>query len=354
MVLDDTVSASVYAARITRTVNEGFVALMISIGHRTGLFDVMAAMPPSTSRDIAAAAGLSERYVREWLSALTSARIVEHDVRTATFFLPIEYAAVLTRAAGTDNLAPVAELVSILGNVEDMVVAGFRSGGGVHGEAYERLREVTALETRKTVDERYVEEILGLVPEVRARLLAGGTVLHVGCGEGIITNVMARMFPRALFRGYDLSPWAIVRARAQANDAELRNVDYEVGDVASLEEPRAYDLVLALDTMHEQGFARLIFRNVANALRRGGAFVIQEVAASSDLSRNIDLPYAPMLYALSTLHSVPAALAQDGEALGRMWGEDRIRQMLLDAGFTGLRFERIEAAPLSIWCVATR
>ena len=354
MVIDDTVSASVYAGRITRTLNEAFVALMISIGHRTGLFDVMAALPPSTSLDIAIAAGLAERYVREWLAAMTAARIVEHDARTRSYFLPIEYAAVLTRAAGSNNLAPAAELVSILGNVEDMVVAGFRSGGGVHGEAYERLREVTSLEARKLVDESYVEEILTLIPEMRERLVAGATVLDVGCGEGIVTNLMARMFPRANFRGYDLSPWAIVRAREHAAEAELKNVEFDVGDVASLDEPRSYDLVLSLDSMHEQGFARLVLRNIATALRRGGVFLMQEVSASSELARNLDLPYAPMLYAVSTLHSVPLALSQDGEALGRMWGEARAWQLLHEAGFANLRFERLEAAPQSVWCVASR
>ena len=76
MNLEPQISADVYANRIGRTVNSGFVSLMISIGHRTRLFDVMSSLPPSTSNDIAIAAGLTERYVREWLAAMTSACIV--------------------------------------------------------------------------------------------------------------------------------------------------------------------------------------------------------------------------------------------------------------------------------------
>lgn len=46
--------------------NKSALALMLSIGHRTKLFDVMAELLPSTSNSIALRAGLNERYVREW------------------------------------------------------------------------------------------------------------------------------------------------------------------------------------------------------------------------------------------------------------------------------------------------
>ena len=38
-----------FAERLLGVLNEGALALMLSIGHRTGLFDAMAALPPSTS-----------------------------------------------------------------------------------------------------------------------------------------------------------------------------------------------------------------------------------------------------------------------------------------------------------------
>ena len=45
-----------FAGRMLRTMNEAALALMVSVGHRTGLFDVMAAMPAATSAEIAARA----------------------------------------------------------------------------------------------------------------------------------------------------------------------------------------------------------------------------------------------------------------------------------------------------------
>jgi 2-polyprenyl-3-methyl-5-hydroxy-6-metoxy-1,4-benzoquinol methylase len=304
--MDQSVGASVYAGRITRTLNNGFIGLMISIGHRLGLFDVLATMPPSTSEQLAAAAGLAERYVREWLAAMTTAHILDYDERAATYFLHVEYAAVLSRGAGTNNLAPVAELLSLLASTEDLVVEGFRSGGGVPQETYERLDGVVAAEKRLIVDESYVDALLDLVPGMRMHLDLGARVLDAGSGDGTLLQVMTDLFPRSTFRS--------------------------APDPATLDEPRTYDLVLAFDAIHQHPFPRVVLRNIAASLKRDGIFLMQEIAASSHLSRNIDHPFAPMLYALSTMHSIPLALGQEGEALGRMWGKERAAKMLGEAG----------------------
>jgi hypothetical protein len=168
--MDQSVGAGVYAGRITRTLNDGFIVLMISIGHRLGLFDLLASMPPSTSRQLASAAGLAERYVREWLAAMTTAHILDYDERAGTYFLPVEYAAVLSRAAGTNNLAPLAELLSLLASAEDLVIDGFRTGGGIASEAYERLNRVLTGGKRRIVDESYADQLLDLVPGLRMHL----------------------------------------------------------------------------------------------------------------------------------------------------------------------------------------
>jgi DNA-binding IclR family transcriptional regulator len=76
-----------------RTTNEAALALMVRVGHRTGLFDVMAAMPAATSAEIASRASLDERYVREWLAVMTTGRIVEHDGAAGSYWLPAHHAA---------------------------------------------------------------------------------------------------------------------------------------------------------------------------------------------------------------------------------------------------------------------
>src|SRR4051794_27725309 len=116
-----------FAGQMMAVLNSAGVALMCSIGHQVGLFDIMDGEPPSTSAQIAAAAGLNERYVREWLAVLVMALVVEHDPVAETYWLPPEHANWLTRAAGTNNLAVEASYVPLLANVEPGIVKGFRN-----------------------------------------------------------------------------------------------------------------------------------------------------------------------------------------------------------------------------------
>src|SRR5260370_12636365 len=101
----DKAKAESFAGYTVGLLNSGFLILMISIGHRTGLFDAMATLEPSTSEQIARRGKLNERYVREWLGAMVTGKIVEYDGSNGTYKLPAEHAAAITRAAGIGNLA---------------------------------------------------------------------------------------------------------------------------------------------------------------------------------------------------------------------------------------------------------
>ena len=109
----DVAKMEAFGGQMMGVLNGGSLALMLSIGHRTGLLDTMADLRPSTSAEIADAAGLNERYVREWLGALTTGRIVEYDASTRRYHLPAEHAAMLTRSAGTNNMATFAQFISL-------------------------------------------------------------------------------------------------------------------------------------------------------------------------------------------------------------------------------------------------
>jgi hypothetical protein len=108
-----------FAERLLGVFNDAALTLMMSIGHRTRLFDVMAQMDPATSQEIADEAGLNERYVREWLGAMPTGGIVDHNPASHRYWLPAERAACLTRAASPNNLASVAQWFAVLGAVED-------------------------------------------------------------------------------------------------------------------------------------------------------------------------------------------------------------------------------------------
>ncbi|MHC4399391.1 MAG: transcriptional regulator, partial [Planctomycetota bacterium] len=94
-----------FAEKLIGTLNSAGLAMMISIGHRTGLFDVMAPMEPASSGGIADRAGLKERYVREWLGAMVTAGVVRYQPDGKTYHLPPAHASLLTRAATPENVA---------------------------------------------------------------------------------------------------------------------------------------------------------------------------------------------------------------------------------------------------------
>jgi hypothetical protein len=84
----DQAKSEAFAERMIGMLIDAALALMTSIGHRMGLFDVMAGLPPSTSQQIADAANLDERYVREWLAPWSSAGSARTTRRTGLTTFP--------------------------------------------------------------------------------------------------------------------------------------------------------------------------------------------------------------------------------------------------------------------------
>lgn len=331
-----------FAGRLLETVNGAATALMLSVGHRTGLFDRLDELPPSTSREIAAAAELDERYVREWLAAMTVAGIVDYDPERATYSLPQIHAELLTRRAAPDNMAVFMQYVAVLGSVEDEIVDCFRRGGGVPYEKFRRFHEVMAEESGQVVETGLVESVLPLVPGLASRLARGIDVLDVGCGSGRALLRLAREFPASRFTGIDFSVEAIGRARAAAEAAGLANLRFEVRDAATLAERERYDLVTTFDAVHDQAHPGAVLAAIRRALRPGGVYLMQDIAGSSRLERNLDHPLAPFLYTISTMHCMTVSLALGGAGLGTLWGEERALAMLEEAGFTKVAIHRIE------------
>ena len=156
--------AEAFAERMLETLNAAALTLMISVGHRTKLFDVMAKIDPATSEQIARAARLNERYVREWLSAMVNGGVIEHYPVNETYYLPSEHAASLTRAAAPVNIASTMQFISLIGGVEDRVVECFINGGGPPYSSHSRFKEALAGESGATVAPALINSILPLVP----------------------------------------------------------------------------------------------------------------------------------------------------------------------------------------------
>jgi len=343
-----------FAERMLHMVNEAMLALMVSVGHRTGLFDVMATMPAATSAEIASRAGLDERYVREWLAAMTTGRIIDHDAAAESFSLPADHSAWLTRAAGADNLAIDAQYVGLLALVEDQVVECFRHGGGVPYSSFPKFQALMAEDSGAVRDATLIDVTLPLVPGLTDRLEQGIDVADVGCGSGHAVNLMAATFPRSRFVGFDFSDAGLAAARAEAERDGLTNVRFSKRDAARLAETARFDFITTFDAVHDQARPDLMLAGIANALRPDGVYLCVDIAASSKLSENLDHPLGPFFYTVSCMHCMTVSLADGGMGLGAMWGEQKALQMLSDAGFTSVEVEHVDGDIANTYFIATR
>ena len=353
----DHTKARAFAVKLLEIINGGCLSLMISVGHKTGLFDTLSELKtPSTSGEIAKSANLNERYVREWLGAMVVGGIVEYNTTEKRYVLPPEHAAFTTKAAGIDNLALFSQYISLMGLVEDKVVACFRKGGGVPYSEYPGFQSLQAEETSRVFDSRLIDQIIPLTGnDVVAKLRNGALVLDVGCGRGHALNLMAKAFPNSKFVGYDLSDEGIESGRKESKEMKLDNVEFEVKDVDSINDFNRFDMITAFDTIHDQAHPTNVLSKIYTALKQDGTFLMQDIAASSNTEENIQNPLAPTLYTFSTLHCMTVSLAQGGEGLGTVWGRQLAEQKLREAGFSGpIEVKEIDGDILNYYYIAKK
>lgn len=350
----DQAKASSFGERMMGMLNEAALSLMVSLGHRTGLLDNMAEMPPATSEEIARASGLNERYVREWLGAMVTGRIVEYDAAAGKYRLPVEHAASLTRSAGPDNIAVTLQWIAVLGGVEDEIAEAFSHGEGVPYSAYRRFHDVMAEESAMTVVAGLHDHIIPLVPGLKEKLEQGLRVLDVGCGSGRAMIHLAESFPESHFSGYDFSQEAIETAREEAQQRGLSNTRFDTTDAAQMHEPQAYDLITAFDAIHDQARPADVLQNIHAAVKPGGVFLMQDIKASSHVHENVEHPIAPFIYTISCMHCMSVSLSNQGPGLGAAWGKQKALEMLDEAGFKNVDVHELDHDIINYWYVARR
>jgi len=332
----DQSKADAFAERILDTVNKGCLSLMISLGHRTGLFDRMSTLPPSTSEEIATAANLNERYVREWLGAMVAGEIVDYDPTTKRYSLSPEHAACLTRDSAPNNIAAYSQYIAQLGCVETEIVDCFHKGGGVPYSKFKRFHEIMAEDSGQTVIPAIMDHILPLVPGLITRLQQGIDVLDIGCGRGLALILMARHFPASRFHGIDLSEEAVAYGRNEAEKQNLHNVKFDQKDLTEFPLDDRYDLITAFDAIHDQKAPDKVLAGIHAHLNSDGVFLMQDISASRDVEKNITHPIGILIYTISCMHCMTVSLAQGGAGLGAAWGRETAEKMLKEAGFSSV------------------
>ncbi|WP_309074287.1 class I SAM-dependent methyltransferase [Paenarthrobacter sp.] len=336
--------------RLIGILNDSSIALLVVVGHQTGLLEALSTLPPAPGSLIADASGLNERYVREWLGGMTSAGFVDYQPDSGTYLLRPEFVPVLT-GAGTENLARTLQYVALMGEVAPKIAHAFRKGGGTSYEDYSRFHHIMASESAAVNDALLVETILPLTDCVEA-LRSGISVADIGCGQGHALNLLGSSFPASTFTGYDFSVEALATAAAEASALGLSNVRFELQDVSRLKAAEAFDLVTAFDAIHDQAHPAEVLVNIRAALKPGGTFLMVDINASSRLAENLELPWAAFLYTISTFHCLAVSLGQGGDGLGTVWGKERATDMLREAGFRTVEVKELEEDPFNAYFIA--
>ena len=224
--------------------------------------------------------------------------------------------------------------------MEDQITECFRTGGGVPYDQYHRFHEVMAEESKQTVVMPLLEHILPLAPEIIEKLERGCKVLDFGCGKALAMAALARQFPNSTFYGYDLCEEAIEAGRKQAGD--LPNLFLEQKDVAGFDEEGSFDVIFTFDSVHDQADPARVLSNIHRALKDDGVYLMQDIAGSSHVEKNIDHPLGPFIYTISCMHCMSVSLEQGGAGLGAMWGEELAEQMCKEAGFGHFEKKNLE------------
>ncbi len=341
-----------FVGQAVTDVGAAISGLLVHVGDRLGLYRAMAGAGPITSAQLAQRTGTAERYVREWLANQAAGGYVVHDPTTLTFELPAEQAMVLAVDESPAFLAGAFETVAACYTDHAAVLDAFRTGRGVGWDAHDaRLFSGVQRLFRPTYTAQLVAQWLPALDGVVDKLQAGARVADVGCGAGAATVIMAQAYPRSTFTGLDTHEPSVRVAHGTATDAGVAaRVTFDVGGPEDLP-VNTYDLVCVFDALHDMGDPVGAARHIRRALRPDGTLLVVEPNARDRLAENLD-PVGRTYYGLSTVVCTPGSLAQEvGLGLGAQAGEQRLGEVLREAGFTGVR--RVAETPLHMVLEAT-
>lgn len=333
-----------------KTLNDlaaGAAGVMVSVGHKLGLYRAMAGAGPVSSQELASRTGCAERYVREWLNSQAAGGYVAYHPETQTYELTPEQEFVLANDESPVHFPPAWDITASMWLDEDKTLHAFRTGEGVPwGDHHERLFCGVAAFFRNAYKGELVPNWLPALDGVEQKLAAGATVADVGCGHGHSTILMAEAYPASRFHGYDVHEGSIYAARENAREAGVADrVEFEVADARGYPE-RGFDLICYFDCLHDMGDPVGAAEHARRALDADGTAMLVEPFANDRLEDNIN-PVGRLYYAGSTALCCAHSLSEDvGLALGAQAGESRMGEVFRKAGFS--RFRRATETPFNM------
>jgi 2-polyprenyl-3-methyl-5-hydroxy-6-metoxy-1,4-benzoquinol methylase len=319
-----------------------FVAAMVGLGMRLGLYRAMDGAGPLTSAGLATKTGLHERWVREWLYAQGAAGVL--DVGDGeSFELSPEGAALLAHEDALTYMSHFPHLPHIF-EVSERIEESFQTGIGLTADdrganaALQNERGAFGNWHRNALVATAIPALDGMVD----RLRTGATVADVGCGAGVAVLELAKAFPRSTIHGYDVSHEMLSLAEAKRRREETGNAAFHLVDDDPLPSDASIDLIMTLDCLHDMTHPEQVVSAIRAAIRPDGVWFIGDIDGRADFAENVAaVPTAAMGYAISVLNCLPSSLSEpDGVGLGSFGlAEPQMRELVSAAGFT--RFRRL-------------
>jgi 2-polyprenyl-3-methyl-5-hydroxy-6-metoxy-1,4-benzoquinol methylase len=318
-----------------------FDLFSVYLGERLGLYRVMAEEGPVTSAQLAAAAGVHERYAREWLEHQAASDLLEVVANGAgeqrRFRLPDGHDEALLAVSSLNYIAPMARAVLASIRPIDALLDAFRTGEGVPYAAYGKdLHEGQAAFTRPLFENLLGKEWLPAVQELHERLLSDppARVADVACGQGRSSIEIARAYPKVTVDGIDSDRASIERARENLAGSGVEDrVTFHERNAADAGLDGSYDLVTVFEALHDMSFPVDVLRAARRLLRDGGLVFIGDERTEEAFTA--PAPEVERLYyGFSVFHCLPVGMVGNGAAgTGTVMRAETVRRYAHEAGF---------------------
>ena len=315
-----------------------YSGVMVSTGHKLGLYRALAGQGPLSSFELAARTGCEERYVREWLNSQVVGGYLAYHDESETYELPSEHEPVLADEDSPTFLPAAFEVPASMWFDQERTLEAFRTGGGIPwGDHDGRLSCGVAVFYRNAYRAALVSEWLPALDGVVEKLERGARVADVGCGHGHSTVLMAAAFERSRFAGFDTHEASLAAAGANAEAAGVAEwVDFQRADANSFP-GTGYNLICFFDCLHDLGDPVGAARRAYEALADDGTLMLVEPFAGDEVPDNLG-PVGRLYYSASTAICVPHSRSEEvGLALGAQAGPGRLAAVLREASFRSIR-----------------